>query len=413
MATSEPATGIAEVVPDHVPEALVHAYDLFEDPGMKSCPFSTIEKLREYGRIFWNPTNRMFGGSWVLTKAEDLRYVLTNPHLFSNKGETGFLKAAGESEEFELIPLELDPPRHTEFRKLMNHLLAPPAVARLTTGVEAKVTELLDQIIDRGECDFMGEFAIPFPVSIFMIMMGLPEEDFDKLLALEDGLLHTSDPAIIQKSSAELGVYLQALADKRRAEPVDDITSEIVAAEIDGRPLTDMEVRGIMFLLFLAGLDTVGSSMGFIFHYLAENPDRQQELRENPDRIPHAIEEMLRRHSIIVSHRQCTQDLELAGVQMKKGDWIAIHMSMGSLDPSEFSNPHEVDFDRKNVRHFAFNFGPHFCMGSHLARRELKIALEQWLARVSQWRLKPDAENVTHGGHTFGFNSLHLEWDVA
>jgi cytochrome P450 len=397
-------------VPPHIPPELVKPFDLFDDPGMAKCPFTTVHRLRERGRVFWNPTNTIFRGSWVLTHAEDLREVLTQPDLFSNKAESGFVKVAGE--EWDLIPLELDPPRHTRFRQLLNPLLSPVAVTKMANGVAERAIELIEAVRDKGKCDFMQDFAVPFPVSIFMQLMGLPREDMDKLLRWEAGLLHTSDNASMQAAAHELGAYLKDMTDRRRANPADDIASYVVSAKIEEKPLTEEEIKGVLYLLFLAGLDTVGSTMGFFFKHLADHPDQQQQLREDPDLIPRAIEEMLRRYSIITPHRQCTRDVEVAGVQMKEGDWITILTTLGSTDPQEFESPLEVQFDRKNVRHFGFNFGPHFCMGAHLARRELEIALREWLTRIPMWRVKPGAVLRTHGGHTFGYENLDLIWDV-
>ncbi len=122
---------------------------------------------------------------------------------------------------------------------------------------------------------------------------------------------------------------------------------------------------------------------------------------------------MVRRFSVVTSRRQCKEDVVLSGVQMKKGDWVKVNYALAGLDPEAFENPYEVNFERKNVRHFGFSFGPHFCLGSHLGRREMAIALQEWLARVPQWRLKPGAKLDVHGGGVFGIEHMELEWDVA
>lgn len=401
-------------VPEHIPAELVQPFNLFSDPEMSKCPFAATHKLRQHGRVFWNPTNPLFRGSWVLTRAEDLRHVMSNPHLFSNKGEAGFMTIEGEN--LDLIPLEVDPPRHTKFRKLLNPVISPPVVAAMTEGVAKRAVDLIEVFRAKGECEFVESFGIPFPVSIFMQLMGLPEEDMKMLLGWENALVHTGETASanasMEAAAIEVGKYLDNLAAKRKADPTDDITSYVVTAKIDGEPLTEREIKGIMYLLFLAGLDTVTATMSWFFHHLAVHPEQQQQLRENLDMIPKAIEELLRRYSIVVSHRQCTRDVEVAGVEMKKGDWISILDTLGSTDPSEFEDPLAVDFERRNVRHFGFSFGPHFCMGAHLARRELEVALREWLTRIPMWRLKPGVEMKTHGGHTFGYDNLDLVWDI-
>ena len=206
--------------------------------------------------------------------------------------------------------------------------------------------------------------------------------------------------------------YLQELADDRKANPKDDVITHVVQAKINDVPLTNKEIIGTLYLLFLAGLDTVTATMGWFFHYLAEHPAEQQLLRENPERIKQTVEELMRRYSIVVSHRRCKADVEVAGVQMKQGDWISIFDTLGSTDPAAFKDPLSVDLSRRNISHFGFSTGPHLCMGIHLARRELETALREWLARIPMWRLKPGVDMKTHGGHTFGFDNLDLEWDV-
>ncbi len=401
-------------VPDHVPPELIKPFNLFADEIMTQAPFEAMDDLRQFGRVIWNSANPVFPGSWVLTQADDLRYVLSNPQLFSSQGVAGFTTLEGE--DLKLIPLELDPPQHTRFRKLLNPLLSPQAMSKAAPAIAERCVTLIENVQEQGECDFVRDFAMPFPVSIFMQLMGLPEEDQAKLLAWNIALIHTGErPAgsmSVRDAAIDAGRYLEDLADKRRAAPADDIVSFVVSAEIDGQPLSRTEVKGILYLLFLAGLDTVTATLSWFFYHLAANPDQQQQLRDTPALIPRAIDELLRRYSIVVSHRQCQQDVDVAGVHMKAGDWISIIDSLGSTDPQENAKALDVDFNRKGIRHFAFSFGPHFCMGAHLARRELDIALREWLMRVPPWRLKPDATQQAHGGHTFGFDRLELEWDA-
>jgi len=401
-------------VPSHVPASLVQPFDVFADPEMRRCPFERAQRLREHGRVFWNPINPLFQGSWVLTQAKDLRYVMTHPELFSNNGEAGFMTLKGEA--LELIPLELDPPRHTAFRKLLNPLLAPGVVASMSDAVARRAAELIERVRPQGQCDFVTSFAIPFPVSIFLELMGLPAQDMDKFLAWETALVHTgsttSENLTMEAAAVAVTNYLEELAADRRKNPRDDITTHVVNARIDGQPLTHKEVIGVLYLLFLAGLDTVTATLGWFFHHLAEHPEQQLLLRDSPDRIKNAVEELMRRYSIVVSHRRCKANVEVAGVHMKEGDWVSIFDTLGSTDPQEFSEPPAADFTRRGVPHFGFSTGPHVCLGIHLARRELEVALREWLTRIPTWRLKPDTEMRTHGGHTFGFDNLNLVWDV-
>jgi cytochrome P450 len=401
-------------VPSHIPASLVHPFDVFADPEMKRCPFERAQRLREHGRVFWNPINPLFQGSWVLTQAKDLRYVMTHPELFSNNGEAGFMTLKGEA--LELIPLELDPPRHTAFRKLLSPLLTPAVVASMSDSVTRRAGELIERVRLQGQCDFVSSFGIPFPVSIFLALMGLPEEEMGKFLAWETALVQTgsttSENLTMEAAAIAVTNYLEELVADRKKNPREDLTTHVVNAKIDGKPLTHKEIIGVLYLLFLAGLDTVTATLGWFFHHLAVHPDQQQVLRDNPDRIKNAVEELMRRYSIVISHRRCKADVEVAGVHMKTGDWISIFDTLGSTDPEEFHEPPSADFTRRNVPHFGFATGPHVCLGIHLARRELEIALREWLTRIPMWRLKPDTEMHAHGGHTFGFDNLNLVWDV-
>ncbi len=394
-------------VPDHVAGDRVKRFDFFGNPDLRVCPFETVARLSEDG-AFFNPTSYRPEGSWVLTSAADIRFVLNNPDLFSNKGETGFSQLMGE--HWDLIPLELDPPEHTKFRQLLNPLLTPGAVAKMAQGVSQTAVDLVEAVRTQGECEFMEAFGRPFPVRIFMQFMGLPEDQTAQFLEWERMLLH--DPSIETKIAGAVAIrdYLKELAAERRARPTGDLTSFVVTAQIDGRPLSDLEVQGILYLMFVGGLDTVASSLGFFFRHLAENQEHQAHLRANPDAIPAAVEEMLRRFSVVTSYRQCLADVKVGEVEMKKGDWITVVDALASLDPKEFDCPMDVDFGRKNNRHVAFSFGPHFCLGNHLARRELQTALREWLARIPQWRIKPGSHIEVHGGAIFGIEHLELEW---
>ena len=291
--------------PAHVSPDRVRAFDFAGDPAMAKCPFIATSRLSEEPGAFWNPTLQRLGGGgmWVLTNAEDTRFVLNRPNLFSSKGGAGFSALIGES--CDLIPLELDPPAHTQFRKLLNPLLSPGAVGRMAPGVTSRAVELIEAVRGKGECEFMAAFGRPFPVSIFMQLMGLPSEKTETFLRWEFDLLHA--PAIQTKVAAATAIrdYLLQLAAERRATPVDDLTSFVVNADLDGRRLTDDEVMGILYLLFVGGLDTVASSLGFFFHHLADHPEQQRQLRANPAMIPRAVEEPLRRFPVVTVHRRC------------------------------------------------------------------------------------------------------------
>ena len=398
-------------IPSHVPADRVSNFSIHEDPNMAKCPFTAATRAHAGPDVVWSPFSRRASGpdgSWVVTRAEDMRTVLGHPDRFSSKGISGFSQLIGDS--WDMLPLEIDPPMHTKFRTILNPILYPRVVSSMVAGVVARANELLDRIVEQGHCEFMSAFGRPFPVSIFMQLMGLPAEQMPTFLAWEAGLLHGKDMETRRAAAVEIRDYLRTLAEESRAAPRDDLASLVVTVTVDDRPWTDDEVMGALYLFFVGGLDTVASSLGWFFHYLATHPDQQQWLRENPAEIPHAVEELVRRFSVVVTNRRCVADTELGGVTIKAGDWVTVPFALGSLDPREFDDPMTVDFQRKGVRHFGFAFGPHFCIGSHLARREMAVALAEWLRRVPQWRLKPGAPVIQHGGGVFGIEHLELEW---
>jgi cytochrome P450 len=397
-------------VPSHVPAERVVPYDMLRVSSPKDDPFTVMRGFREKGPIFYTPVHFSNpNGAWILTRAEDIRAALQNPGLFSSKGVSGFSRLLGE--RWDMIPLELDPPDHTRFRGLLNPLFAPNKIAKMQEGIRESCISLIEALKKKSDCEFMRDFGRPFPVLIFLQLMGLPEADFHQVLEWEDLLLQGKTLEVRIAAAAAIRDYLRELAQARREHPVDDLISFVVQARIDGEPLKDDEILGVCYLLFVGGLDTVASSLGFYFKYLAENPEKQRLLRENNTLIPDAVEELLRVHSVVMVSRFVTADTEFGGVAMKQGDCIAIYMTFASSDPEEIDQPEIVDFARSPNRHVAFSFGPHRCIGSHLARRELVIAIEEWVNRVPPFAIKPGADVRMHGGVVFGVDHLPLSWN--
>jgi cytochrome P450 len=187
--------------------------------------------------------------------------------------------------------------------------------------------------------------------------------------------------------------------------------SFVTQAEVEGRRMTQQEVRAMSVLLFIAGLDTVAAALGFDLYYLARHPDQQELLRREPARLVLATEELLRAYPTVTPVRRATADVELAGAPIKAGDLVACPAMTANRDPAEFDRPDEIDLEREDNRHVAFAYGPHRCLGSHLARREIVIGLEEWLARIGPFRIKDGTRPITHGGFVFGVEELVLAWN--
>lgn len=409
MADAALAMDAAPVVPAHVPPDLVIESDFFSDPRYASDPFSVVKDQPNGPRIFYSPTHYMLPGSWVVTRAEDIRYVLQHPELFSSSGVISFAALIGET--WDLIPVELDPPHHMRFRGLLNSLFSPKEVARLDAGVRDAATSLIQSFEGATDVEFVSAFAQPFPVSVFLQLLGLPLEEMPQFLAWESGLLKSFQ--LEDRKAAARGIvgYLRARITERRGGEGTDLITWAANARLDGEPLSDDEILGICFLLYVAGLDTVASSLGFHFHYLATHPELQAQLRADRSLIPTAVEEFLRLYSIVISHRRVAQDTEIAGVELKAGDWMSVPTFNASRDPAEFDRPNEFVLDRPNNRHVAFAYGAHRCLGSHLARREFVVAMNEIFDRLPPFRLKEGAPFRAVGGAVFGVEELHLEFE--
>ena len=389
-------------VPDHVPPELVREFDF--RTGLGSHPHSAVAALHDGPRVFFSPVhhNSIPGpGTWVLTRAEDIRAALQDAATFSSK-------IMRSSSALRLIPLEMDAPEHAKFRALMNPIFSPARMKQLERKVVDMARELAAKCAARGGCDFVEDFAKPFPVGIFLGLMGLPLENMNRFMEWEALIMR--DKETRASAMQEVSVYLQELIRDRRREPADDLITFAVTAKIDDRPLTDAEVIGICVLLFIAGLDTVTSSFSFHFRHLAENPQDQQSLRDDASLIPSAVEELFRAYPVVNTNRYSTRDVEFAGVRIKKGDNVTCSTILASRDPREFDNPNQIVFTRSPNLHNAFSYGPHRCIGSHLARREITAGITEWLKVVPSFRIKPGAVINAHGGGVFSLDSLPLVW---
>jgi len=399
-------------VPPHVPPELVRDFNFWSAPGMRAepgaDPHAALACLREGPRIFYSPRNTPEGyGTWVLTRAEDMRVVLQNTADFSSERKL-FSPLVGEG--WPLLPLEVDPPAHTKYRALLNPLFSPKRMQQMQTGIRDRAVELIEILRPRGECDFMEEFAFPFAVSVFLQFLGLPKERMQEFRQWADQILHAADGATRVNGGRAIVGFLRGLFELRRREPAADFATFLINALVDERPLSGDELVGMGVLVFVAGLDTVAAALGFDFNYLATHGKAQRELREHPERIANAAEEMLRAFSTVHMVRVARREVELHGVKIRPGDRVSCATMVANRDPHEFPEPDCVDFRREVNRHVAFAYGPHRCVGSHLARREVIIGLEEWLSRVPAFRLKEGTLPVAHGGTVFGIEKLVLSW---
>lgn len=398
-------------IPVHVPPALVRDFSYFSGPGMGPTrggdPQRALAALHDGPPIFYAPNNTYDGyGTWVVVRAEDQRRVLQDAETFSSRRRI-FEKALGY--DLPTIPLEIDPPHHGAYRSLLNPLLSPKRVMTMESANRSRAVELIEGLKDRGACEVMNDFAFPFAVGVFLEFLGLPQSRRAEFLGWADKQFHGT-PAERAEAIRRVIGFMQELVELRRREPADDFMTFVVQARVGGRPMDDKEAVGMGALLFVAGLDTVAAAIGFNFRYLAEHPDDQARLRADPAGVVLAVEELLRAYPTVIMTRIAARDTVLDGIVIKAGDRVSCPSMVANRDPDEFPDPNRIDLARENNRHVAFAYGPHRCLGSHLARRELVIAMEEWLDRIPPFRLADGSGPMTYGGHVFGIEDLRLSW---
>jgi cytochrome P450 len=348
----------------------------------------------------------------MLSRKEDIDFALRHTEIFSSNVDAVDLK-----NKRPMIPLQIDPPEHKKFRKLLDPIFAPRKMALMDQEVSDLVNHLIDGFIERGEVDFAKEFSVPFPSEVFLTLLGLPMDELDTFLTMKDGIIRPEHVTGTTQGSAKAQAYQQKVADsvyeyfdrvldEREKEPKDDLLSHFLGAEVEGDRLTREDILDICFLFLIAGLDTVTATLDCMFAFLAAHPEHRRQLVENPDIIPNAIEELLRWETpVMMVSRVAVQDTELAGCPVRQGDHAIVVIGSANTDEAEFPDAHEVRFDREVNRHIAFGGGIHRCLGSHLARLELRVALREWHKRIPDYEVEADHTLV----YTTGIRSIeHL-----
>jgi len=363
-------------------------------PELARNPQPTYAVLRET-----EPVMRLDGVGVIVSSRAGADDVLRKPDLFSSNMSAHDLKTKRP-----LIPLQTDPPDHRTYRKILDPLFAPPRMKALEESVARLVNALIDAFVDDDEIDFTQQFSVPFPSQVFLTMFGLPSEDLPLFLKMKDGVIrpdhvvghpfgHPKTEAYQRETADSIYAYFEHVLDERAGKRRDDLLSHFLHVEVDGDRLTREDMLDICFLLLIAGLDTVSASLDCFFGYLAEHPDARRKLVQEPDSIPSVVEELLRWETPVMGvARVATQDVEVGGCPISAGEQVMVLLGAANVDESEFAGAGEVRWDRDTNRHLAFGGGIHRCLGSHLARLELRVALREWHRRIPEYRVKPGAE---------------------
>ncbi|BBY93377.1 cytochrome P450 [Mycobacterium gallinarum] len=353
-------------------------------------------------------------GYWMFTDYATILDGLQHPELWSSS----VIVPTEPDPPYKWIPVMVDPPDHAKWRHVLAEYFSPGRVKGMKVGQHELVGELVDKLKPAGGCEFISQMARVFPSIVFLDIMGMPVSHLDQFLEWEDMILHQEGVgeevnAVRLEGMTHVMGFFASLIEQRRAERNPDAGDIVTAAldwKIDGEPINDMELLNCLLLLFMAGLDTVAMESTYAMLHLATHPADRRRIATDPEVIPRAVEELLRAYPMVQTARKATQDMDFHGCPVKAGDMAAFPLAMANRDDHMFPDGRHVDLDRGVTRHIAFGAGPHRCLGSHLARQEMAILLEEWHKRIPEYEL---AGNPTeHGGQMFGLDSLELRWDA-
>lgn len=395
---------------DDVPADRVHSFNYLSGEGMATDPWTVLHDFSTEGPnlgFFWTPE---LGGHWCATRREIVVDILRDSNLFS----THNIRVPKVNRAVPSIPHHLDPPEHGKYRISVVEMFGHRVLDELTPSIRQTIQTLAAELETRGEAEFVYDVALRVPVEIFIRMCGLPMDRRDEMVGWVKDYFHGTREAshIAHQTTVE---FLGGWLDEQLQHPGitgGHIMPSLLKTRVDGRPLTREEMMSIIITLFNGGLDTVAAQMTHIFRFLAENPQARQRLIDDPAKIPDAVEEMLRRFSIISIGREVKRDAVYQGVNLRQGDMVLCMISAAGLDEADFPHAMQVDFDRPNRRqHCAFGSGHHMCVGAPLARLELRILLEELLPRLPNFRLRPGASLAYHSGVTLGLVDLPVQWD--
>ena len=389
--------------PPHVPADRVVDFDYRDFPGHDTDVHLAWKKLHDGPDIIWSPRH---GGHWIATRADDIDVMQTDHARFSYK----HISIPIQHDFPPLAPLEYDPPEHGPLRAVISPAFGPKQMQQLEADLRRLTLQLLEQLVPQGHCEFVDAFAKRLPIVTFLRLVDLPLEDRDALLEITEKSVRPKSDADQQQAFKGLQEYTRKWVIERRRHPGKDLFSRMVNAQIDGRPISDHELGGMLPNIIFGGLDTVASALSFTARCLAEQPALRAQLAQNTTLIPRAIEEFLRRFGIPNTARLISHDFEYQGLQFRAGEQVLLPKTLHGLDERRFPDPLRVDFLRDTRHHAAFGDGPHRCPGSFLARLEMRVFLEEWLKRIPDFQVTPGATVRTSSGPVNGVMNLPLTW---
>jgi cytochrome P450 len=379
------------------------------DPGWVADPYPIWADLRQRCPVAHSDR---YGGTWLPVTHELVSEVAYDTEHFTSRSIVVSERRPGPDDLPAPIglspPITSDPPYHGIVRKMLLPAFTPGQIAALEPFTRQLCRELLAATEGRAALDAATDYAQHIPVRVIVRFLGFPQEDADLFRRFIRQVLEDVDqPADERRETLkELDAYMDAQIAEHIANPRDDLTSFLLGAEVDGEKLSIGHVRGTMILLMIAGIDTTWSAIGASLWHLARHPGDRRRLAGDPALMDTAVEEFLRAYAPVTMARLVARDFDFHGHQLKEGDWLLLPFPAANRDPSVFENPDVVQLDRASNRHAAFGLGRHRCLGSNLARMELRVALEEWLARYPDFELADPAAVTWSGGQVRGPRTL-------
>jgi cytochrome P450 len=375
--------------------------------------FQRYDELQDQGPVV--RVEEPGGCYWVVLDRELGIQCLQNPDTFSSAAITPL----DPDPAVRMIPVQLDPPEHAKWRSLLASYFAPRRMPYLEGKISERCTELLDDIVARGSCDFLQDFAMKFPTTVFLEIVGLPVEELPQFQEWLGAMVHPDDEGNLDRDTLITTMFtvmgrLQEVVAERRAAPnpdAQDIISHAATWVVDGEPAKDDDILSCLLLLFLAGLDTVANELAYAMLHLSTHPEDRAKLAADPSKAPTAVEELLRAFSIPEVARKVTRDTELAGQRISAGDMVLFPLMAMNRDTKHVECARNVVLERHEPPlHYAFGAGPHRCLGSHLARQEMSVFLQMWHQRIPEYWLDTEEPIREHWGSIHGMKHLPLRW---
>jgi cytochrome P450 len=381
------------------------------DPRWVADPYPIWDELRRRCPVAHSDR---YGGTWLPVRHDDISAVAYDTEHFTSRSVVVSEVRPGPDDLPAPIgiapPITSDPPFHALARRLLLPAFSPKAIAALEPFTRELCRELLDATAGQDIVDAAVDYAQHIPLRVIVRMLGFPQEDADVFRQFIRMVLEDVDAPADERQAAvqsgELEAYIDARIAEHQAEPKDDLTSFLLAAELDGNKLELDHVRGTMVLLMIAGIDTTWSAIGAALWHLAGHPADRKRLAAEPTLMTTAVEEFLRAYAPVTMARLVAKDFDFEGCPMKEGDWLLLPFPAANRDPAAFVEADTVLLDRAENRHAAFGLGIHRCIGSNLARMELRVALEEWVKRYPDFELTDPARVTWSAGQVRGPRSI-------